>query len=168
MCSDREIYVQRVISITEIKDLIGTDLGVSRWMDVPQSRIDTFADATDDHQFIHVDPERAAETPFGGTIAHGFLSLSLLSAMHTDAVPRVKEDHFGINYGFNKLRFMAPVPVGSRIRGRFFLKDARLRGAGRMMTTYEVTIEIEGGKKPAMTATWLTIIQFDPKDWPET
>jgi len=157
--------VQRVISIMEIKDLVGTELGVSKWMDVPQSRIDVFADATDDHQFIHVDPVRAAETPFGGTIAHGFLTLSMLSAMHTDAVPRVKEDHFGINYGFNKIRFMAPVPVDGRIRGRFSLKDARLRGPGRMMTTYEVTVEIEGGKKPAMTATWLTIIQFDPKDW---
>jgi len=159
--------VQRVISVMEIKDLVGTELGVSKWMDVPQSRIDVFADATDDHQFIHVDPVRAAETPFGGTIAHGFLSLSMLSAMHTDAVPQVKEDHFGINYGFNKIRFMAPVPVDARIRGRFSLKDARLRGPGRMMTTYEVTIEIEGGKKPAMTATWLTIIQFDPKDWVE-
>jgi len=159
--------VQRVISITEIKDLVGTELGVSKWMDVPQSRIDTFADATDDHQFIHVDPVRAAETPFGGTIAHGFLTLSMLSAMHTDAVPRLREDHFGINYGFNKVRFMMPVPVDGRIRGRFFLKEARLRGPGRMMTTFDVTIEIEGVKKPAMTATWLTIIQFDPKDWVE-
>ena len=121
--------MQRVISINKIKDLVGTELGVSKWMDVPQSRIDVFADATDDHQFIHVDPERAAETPFGGTIAHGFLTLSMLSAMHTDAVPRVEEDHFGINYGFNKIRFMAPVPVDGRIRGRFFLKEARLRGA---------------------------------------
>ncbi len=159
--------MQRVISINQIKDLVGTELGVSKWMDVPQSRIDLFADATDDHQFIHVDPERAAETPFGGTIAHGFLTLSMLSAMHADAVPRVEEDHFGINYGFNKIRFMAPVPVDGRIRGRFHLKEARLRGAGKMMTTYDVTIEIEDVQKPAMTATWLTIIQFDPKDWQE-
>ena len=160
--------MQRVISITEVKDLVGTELGVSEWMDVPQSRIDIFADATDDHQFIHVDPVRAAETPFGGTIAHGFLTLSMLSAMHSEAVPRLKETNFGINYGFNKIRFMAPVPVNGRIRGRFFLKEARLRGPGRMMTTYEVTIEIENVKKPAMTATWLTIIQFDPEDWPQT
>lgn len=160
--------MQRVISITEVKDLVGTELGVSEWMDVPQSRIDKFADATDDHQFIHVDPVRAAETPFGGTIAHGFLTLSMLSAMHSEAVPKLKETNFGINYGFNKIRFMAPVPVNGRIRGRFFLKEARLRGPGRMMTTYEVTIEIENVKKPAMTATWLTIIQFDPEDWPQT
>lgn len=160
--------MQRVISINQIKDLVGTELGVSKWMDVPQSRINLFADATDDHQFIHVDPERAAETPFGGTIAHGFLTLSMLSAMHADAVPRVEEDHFGINYGFNKIRFMAPVPVDSRVRGRFFLKEGRLRGAGKMMTTYDVTIEIEDVQKPAMTATWLTIIQFDPKDWQDS
>lgn len=160
--------MQRVISITEVKDLVGTELGVSEWMDVPQSRIDIFADATDDHQFIHVDPVRAAETPFGGTIAHGFLTLSMLSAMHSEAVPKLKETTFGINYGFNKIRFMAPVPVNGRIRGRFFLKEARLRGPGRMMTTYDVTIEIDGVKKPAMTATWLTIIQFDPEDWPQT
>jgi acyl dehydratase len=159
--------VQRVISITEIKDLVGTELGVSKWMKMPQSRIDIFADATDDHQFIHVDPVRAAETPFGGTIAHGFLTLSLLSAMHSDAVPRLREVNFGINYGFNKIRFMAPVPVDARVRGRFFLKEARLRGPGRMMTTFEITIEIEDETKPAMTATWLTIVQFDPKDWVE-
>ena len=160
--------MQRVISITEVKDLVGTELGVSEWLDVSQSRIDVFADATDDHQFIHVDPVRAADSPFGGTIAHGFLTLSMLSAMHSEAVPRLKETTFGINYGFNKIRFMAPVPVNSRIRGRFFLKEARLRGPGRMMTTYEVTIEVEDVKKPAMTATWLTIIQFDPEDWPQT
>lgn len=160
--------MQRVISISEVKDLVGTELGVSEWLDVSQSRIDVFADATDDHQFIHVDPVRAADSPFGGTIAHGFLTLSMLSAMHSEAVPRLKETTFGINYGFNKIRFMAPVPVNSRIRGRFLLKEARLRGPGRMMTTYEVTIEVEDVKKPAMTATWLTIIQFDPEDWPQT
>lgn len=157
----------REISITEVQNLVGTEVGVSEWIDVPQSRIDTFADATDDHQFIHVDPVRAAETPFGGTIAHGFLTVSMLSAMHENSVPRIREDNFGINYGFNKVRFMAPVPVGSRIRGRFLLKEARLRGPGRMMTIFDVTVEIEGGKKPALTATWLTIIQFDPKDWPQ-
>ena len=149
----------------DIPDLVGTEVGVSEWIDVPQSRIDMFADATDDHQFIHVDPERAAETPFGGTIAHGFLTVGMLSAMHASSVPKLREENFGINYGFNKIRFMAPVPSGGRIRGRFLLKEARLRGPGRMMTTFEVTIEVEGARKPALTATWLTIIQFDPKDW---
>tara|TARA_R110002020_G_scaffold316361_6_gene531482 strand:- start:3324 stop:3812 length:489 start_codon:yes stop_codon:yes gene_type:complete len=157
--------VQREISITEIPDLVGSEVGVSEWMDIPQSRIDTFADGTDDHQFIHVDPVRAAETPFGGTIAHGFLTLSMLSAMHANTVPKLREDNFGINYGFNKIRFMAPVPAGSRIRGRFVLREARLRGPGRLMMTFDVTVEIEGVKKPALTAVWLTIIQFDPEIW---
>lgn len=158
--------MQRVISVTEIKDLVGTELGVSRWMEMPQSRIDSFADATDDHQFIHVDPVRAADSPFGGTIAHGFLTVGMLSAMHADAMPKLREDNFGINYGFNKIRFMTPVPAGGRIRGKFFLKDARLRGPGRIMTTFDVTVEIENVKKAALTATWLTLIQFDPEAWP--
>jgi acyl dehydratase len=158
--------VQREISLSEVEGLVGTELGLSDWMEVPQSRIDKFADATDDHQFIHVDPERAAETPFGGTIAHGFLTLSLLSAMNYNCVPRVREQTMGINYGFDKVRFMAPVPAGARVRGRFVLESARFRGAGMLMTTYVVTIEIENAKKPALVANWQTIIQFDPKDRP--
>jgi acyl dehydratase len=114
--------VQREISLSEVEGLVGSELGLSDWMEVPQSRIDKFADATDDHQFIHVDPERAAETPFGGTIAHGFLTLSLLSAMNYNCVPRVREQTMGINYGFDKVRFMAPVPAGARVRGRFVLE----------------------------------------------
>ncbi|WP_322987692.1 MaoC family dehydratase [Hoeflea sp.] len=157
----------RDISISEIEDLVGTELGVSGWIDIPQSRIDQFADATDDHQFIHIDPVRAAQSPFGGTIAHGFLTVSLLSAMQADAVPQFREPTIGINYGFEKLRFMAPVLMEARIRGRFVLKEARMRAPGLLMTTYGVTVEIEGGKKPAMTATWLTVFQFDPKDVPQ-
>lgn len=158
--------MQREISLSEVEGLVGTELGLSDWMEVPQSRIDKFADATDDHQFIHVDPERAEETPFGGTIAHGFLTLSLLSAMNYNCVPRVREQTMGINYGFDKVRFMAPVPAGARVRGRFVLESARFRGAGMLMTTYVVTIEIENAKKPALVANWQTIIQFDPKDRP--
>jgi len=130
--------------------------------------IDQFADATLDHQFIHVDPERAkAESPFGGTIAHGFLSLSLLSAMNYETMPKIREQTMGINYGFDKVRFMSPVKSGARVRGHFTLADSRFRGAGMLMTTYEVSIEIENEKKPALTATWITIVQFDPKDRPE-
>ncbi|GAB5460435.1 MaoC family dehydratase [Hoeflea alexandrii] len=158
--------MQREISLSEVEGLVGSELGLSDWMEVPQSRIDKFADATDDHQFIHVDPERAAETPFGGTIAHGFLTLSLLSAMNYNCVPRIREQTMGINYGFDKIRFMAPVPAGARVRGRFVLESARFRGAGMLMTTYVVTIEIENSKKPALVANWQTIIQFDPKDRP--
>ena len=155
------------ISLGDIKALVGQEVGISRWIDIPQSRIDMFADATDDHQFIHVDPQKAAETPFGGTIAHGFLTLSMLSAMNYDCLPRVREQTMGINYGFDKLRFIAPVPAGSRIRCRFKLSEARLRGSSLMETCYDVTIEIEGSAKPALTASWRTIIQFDPKDRPE-
>lgn len=157
----------RDISLADIKGLIGTEIGVSDWMVVDQAMIDSFADATRDHQFIHVDPERAAaETAFGGTIAHGFLTLSLLSAMNYNCLPRVREQTLGINYGFDKVRFMAPVRSGARVRGRFVMRDARFRGGGMVMTTYSVTIEIENERKPALTAEWATIIQFDPKDRP--
>ena len=157
----------REISLTDIKDLVGTDIGVSEWIDVDQTMIDQFATATHDHQFIHTDPERArAETPFGGTIAHGFLTLSLLSAMNYDCLPKIREQTMGINYGFDRIRFVTPVKSGTRVRGHFKLSEGRFRGAGMLMLTYEATIEIENEKKPALTATWMTIVQFDPKDRP--
>ena len=155
-------------SLVEIMKCVGTEIGVSDWIEVDQTMIDTFADATHDHQFIHVDPERAkAETPYGGTIAHGFLTLSLLSAMNYSALPKIREQILGINYGFDKIRFMSPVKCGARVRGRFTLADTRLRGANMLMLTYEVTVEIENERKPALTATWTTISQFDPNDRPE-
>ncbi|CAN7455034.1 MaoC family dehydratase [Neorhizobium sp. LjRoot104] len=158
----------REISLTEVEGLVGTEVGVSDWLTVDQPMIDLFAKATHDHQFIHVDPERAlAESPFGGTIAHGFLTLSLLSAMNFDCVPRIREQTMGINYGFDRIRFMSPVRSGSRIRGHFTLAETRFRGAGMLMTTYDISIEIENEKKPALTAIWITIVQFDPKDRPE-
>ncbi|UIK04310.1 MaoC family dehydratase [Neorhizobium galegae] len=158
----------REISLTEVAGLVGTEVGVSDWLTVDQPMIDLFAKATHDHQFIHVDPERAAaESPFGGTIAHGFLTLSLLSAMNFDCVPRIREQMMGINYGFDRIRFMSPVKSGSRIRGHFTLAETRFRGAGMLMTTYDISIEIENERKPALTAIWITIIQFDPKDRPE-
>lgn len=158
----------REISLNEVKDLVGTEIGVSRWIAVEQTMIDTFANATDDHQFIHVDPARAeAESPFGGTIAHGFLTLSLLSTMNYDSLPVIREQTMGLNYGLDHIRFGSPVRTGKRIRGHFKLTEARFRGAGMLMTTYEVSIEIEDEKKPALTATWTTIVQFDPKDRPD-
>ncbi|MEN3147797.1 MaoC family dehydratase [Neorhizobium sp. IRAMC:178] len=158
----------REISLTEVEGLVGTEVGVSDWITVDQPMIDLFADATHDHQFIHVNPERAAaESPFGGTIAHGFLTLSLLSAMNFDCVPKIREQTMGINYGFDRIRFMSPVKSGSRIRGHFTLAEIRFRGAGMLMTTYDVSVEIENEKKQALTAIWTTIVQFDPKDRPE-
>ena len=156
------------ISLADVPALVGKELGVSDWITVDQTMIDRFADATLDQQFIHVDPARAvAESPFGGTIAHGFLSLSLLSAMNFSAVPSIREQIMGLNYGFDRVRFMSPVKSGGRVRGHFTLADCRFRGAGMLMTTYDVSVEIENEKKPALTACWLTIVQFDPKDRPE-
>ncbi len=158
----------REIHLSDLPDLVGTELGLSAWIAVDQSMIDKFADATHDHQFIHVDPERArAETRFGGTIAHGFLSLSLLSAMNYDCTPKIREQQFGMNYGFNRIRFIAPVKCGARVRGRFMLDNVRFRGADMVMLTYAVTVEIENEKKPALTAEWLTLAQFDPEDRPK-
>ena len=139
----------------ELADLIGTELGVSRWFEIDQARIDAFAEITEDRQFIHVDPEAAKATPFGGTIAHGFLTLSLASAMTYDAVPPLEGVVMGVNYGFDKLRFLAPVPVGSRIRGRFRLLSAEDKGNGRWLLKHELTVEIEGSEKPALIAEWL-------------
>lgn len=158
----------REIALAEVKDLVGQEVGISDWITVSQDMIDRFADATEDHQFIHTDPVRAAaETPYGGTIAHGFLSLSLLSAMNYNCLPAVSEQTMAINYGFDKVRFLTPVRSGARVRGHFTLTEARFRGAGMLVVTYEVSVEVEHEGKPALTATWLTIIQFDPKDRPD-
>ncbi|HEX5933157.1 MAG TPA: MaoC family dehydratase [Pseudorhizobium sp.] len=157
----------REISLSDVPGLVGQVLGISEWIVVDQPMIDRFADATLDHQFIHVDPERAAaESPFGATIAHGFLTLSLLSAMNFDCLPKIREQTMGLNYGFDKIRFMSPVRSGTRVRGHFTLSDCRFRGAGMLMTTYDVSVEVENEKKPALTATWVTIVQFDPEDRP--
>lgn len=151
------------ISLEDLVAQVGTEIGLSDWITVDQPMIDRFAAATNDHQFIHVDPERAAaEGPFGGTIAHGFLTVSLLSAMNYDCIPAVEDQQLSVNYGFEKLRFMAPVKAGKRIRGRFVLSEARRRGQQMMMLRYQVTVEIEGETKPALTADWLTLIQMDP------
>ena len=146
----------------QLQDLIGQEVGVSKWFDVTQTRIDAFADCTEDHQFIHVDPEAAKATPFGGTIAHGFLTLSLASAMSYDAVAPLDGVVMGVNYGFDKVRFLAPVPAGSRIRGRFRLLSADNKGAGRWLLKHELTVEIDGGDKPALIAEWLGMQMLAP------
>jgi len=141
----------------ELPSLIGTEIGLSRWFLVDQARIDAFADITEDQQFIHVNPELAKQTPFGGTIAHGFLTLSLASAMSYDCVRPLDGVVMGVNYGFDKLRFLAPVPAGSKIRGRFKLLSAEDKGGGRWLIKHELTVEIEGGDKPALIAEWLSM-----------
>lgn len=146
---------------SELAGLIGQEVGLSKWIEIDQARINAFADCTEDWQFIHVDPEAAKQTPFGGTIAHGFLTLSLMSAMSYDAVGALEGVTMGVNYGFDKLRFIAPVPVGSRVRGRFKLLSAEDKGGGRWLIKHEVTVEIEGADKPALIAEWLGM-QFVP------
>ena len=130
---------------------------VSDWFVVDQARIDAFAKVTEDEQFIHIDPERAATTLFGGTVAHGFLTLSLLSAMAYSALPRIEGTAHGVNYGFDKVRFLNPVRAGSRVRARFTLRSVTARSARDWQLTYDVSVEIEGVEKPALAATWLTM-----------
>lgn len=155
----------KAITTDQLLSGVGTEVGVSPWRTVTQTMIDQFADATDDHQFIHCDPERAAaETPFGGTIAHGFLTLSLLSTLAYEALPMLEGATMGINYGFDKLRFLSPVKTGSRVRARFKLADADIRPSGRVVNHYDVTLEIENSLKPALTATWLTIAVVEPPE----
>lgn len=129
----------------------------SDWIEISQERINAFAQTTEDFNFIHLDEARAkTETPFGGTIAHGFLTLSLLSKMVMDALPDLPAGVIPINYGFDKIRFMAPVPSGSRIRGKFTLKDTMNKGPGQYQMVYEMSVEIEGQDKPALFAIWLS------------
>ncbi|MGA8586355.1 MAG: MaoC family dehydratase [Roseiarcus sp.] len=140
----------------ELKAMVGRSF-VSRWLPVDQERIDAFAKVTEDEQFIHVDPERAGATAFGGTVAHGFLTLSLLSAMAYSALPRIVGAAHGVNYGFDKVRFLHPVRSGRRVRGHFTLAAATLRSAREWQLSYEVSVEIEGLQKPALAAVWLTM-----------
>ena len=146
---------------SDLPSLVGQEVGLSHWITVDQARIDAFARITEDEQFIHVDPKRAAATPFGGTIAHGFLTLSLASAMSYDAVAPLDGMVMGVNYGFDKLRFLAPVPAGSKVRGRFKLLSAEDKGAQdgvtRWLLKHELTVEIEGADKPALIAEWLSM-----------
>ena len=147
-----------IASLDEIKARVGTEVGVSDWLLVDQARIDAFADVTEDPQFIHIDPEAAATTPFGGTIAHGFLTLSLLSRMAADAMLRPEDVKMGVNYGFEKVRFIAPVRSGKRVRGRFRLDAFDEKRPGQFQFVHNVTVEIEGEDKPALTADWIGLI----------
>ena len=140
-----------------LPNLIGTELGVSDWITVGQERINTFADITEDHQFIHIDPEKAKMTPFGGTIAHGFLTLSLISQFSEQAGLALEGIKMGVNYGFDKMRFLAPVPAGSKVRGRIVLEDAVEKNPCQFLLTYAITVEIDGGAKPALIADWLVM-----------
>ena len=147
-------------AFNNLKELDGSDQGYGEWFEVDQNRINDFADATIDHQFIHVDPERAlVETPFGGTIAHGFLSLSLLVHLTTSlpvAIPKMEGQLMGINYGFEKVRFINPVLAGARIRAQSKISSFELKEPTAVNITRTITVEIEGQNKPAIVAEWIT------------
>ncbi len=145
------------VSQEDVSDYVGKEVGVSDWLMVDQERIDKFADVTEDNQFIHIDPEKAKETPFGGTIAHGFLTLSMLSRLAAGSVLILDGVKMGVNYGFEKVRFVTPVKAGKRVRGRFSLMSASQKIPGQWSFKYAVKVEIEGEEKPALVAEWLTM-----------
>ena len=137
--------------------MVGRELGTSDWFLIDQQRVDEFADVTLDHQFVHVDPERAKATPFGGTIAHGFLTLSLLVHLCLPFIPTLENRKLVVNYGFDKVRFAAPVKVGKRIRASASLGEVTERKVGQVVLRVDVTVEIEGDDKPALVAEWLSL-----------
>jgi acyl dehydratase len=143
------------IALADFLKLEGQKIGTSRWFEIDQSRIDTFADVTEDHQFIHVDEKAAEKTPFGTTIAHGFLTLSMLSAMIYDGVPNIEGAKMGVNYGFNKIRFISPVKSGARVRAHFTLNALRHPKPTEVTNIWGVSIEIEGQERPALIAEWI-------------
>jgi len=156
-----EIWKKPPITLEAYQAMVGTEIGVSSWHLIDQPRIDTYAGVTEDHQFIHVDPERAKnETAFGTTIAHGFLTMSMMSVMSYEVMPAIAGTTMGVNYGFDKLRFISPVRSGKRVRGRFVLAEAKLRKPNELQSRTNVTVEIEGEDKPALVAEWLGLIYF--------
>ena len=147
-----------VAKLDEIRKRVGEVVGTSSWIEISQADIDTFADVTGDRQFIHVDPEAAARTPFGGTIAHGFLTLSLLSRMAAGAILVPDTARMVVNYGFEKVRFIAPVRSGKRVRGHFTLAAVEEKKPGQWQFLHAVTVEIEGEDRPALQADWIGLI----------
>ena len=145
-------------NLTDIKNRVGEEVGVSDWIMIDQARIDAFAEATEDRQFIHVDAAAAAKTPFGGTIAHGFLTLSLLSRMAADAMLVPDGVKMAVNYGLDRVRFLAPVKSGKRVRGRFTLDSLEEKAPGQWLFRHIVTVEIENEGKPALNAVWLGLM----------
>jgi len=154
-----QVWKKPPVSLDAYQKMVGHEVGVSSWHLIDQNRINVFAGVIEDHQFIHVDPERARrETSFGTTVAHGFLTMSLMSIMSYEVMPLVEGATMGVNYGFDKLRFISPVRAGSRVRGRFTLLEAKLRKPTELQSRTNVTVEIEGEEKPALVADWIGLI----------
>src|ERR1700722_12653086 len=156
-----EVWKQKPKALAAYQAMVGKEVGVSSWHVVDQGRINVYADVIEDHQFIHIDPERAKpETPFGSTAAHGFLAMSLMSNMSYEVMPVIEGTTMGVNYGFDRLRFISPVRAGSRVRGRFTLMEATLRKPKELLSRTNVSVEIEGEAKPALAADWIGLIYF--------
>src|ERR1700739_3780346 len=156
-----EVWKKPPISLAAYQAMVGREVGVSSWHLIDQNRINVYADVFEDHQFINVDPERAKkETPFGTTVAHGFLTMSLMSIMSYEVMPVIEGTTMGVNYGFDRLRFIAPVRAGRRVRGRFVLTETKLRKPTELQSRTNVTVEIEGEDKPAIVAAWLRAVYF--------
>ena len=148
-------------ALAEAQSKIGTETGISSWVTIDQPMIDAFAETTGDHQWIHVDPERASrETPYKSTIAHGFLTLSLGAKFNIEVTNYLPGQIMGINYGFEKVRFLSPVITGKRVRGRFVLQDMKKRSETELLRTSVLTVEIEGQETPALVAHWLGLAVF--------
>jgi len=160
---DQTVDTRPVVhTVEELKQYLGQEISVSAWQEITQERVNQFADATGDHQYIHVDPERAATTFFGGTIAHGYLTLSMThpSSEHPEGIKVDLGGKLAVNYGLNRVRFPAPVPVGSRVRQRVVLTNVEQIGDQAVQLTHTRTVEIEGGDKPACVAETLMRIYF--------
>ena len=147
-----------IATADEIRARVGEEIGTSSWITIDQPRITAFADATEDRQFIHVDPELAAQTPFGGTVAHGFLTLSLLSRMAAEVMLMPETLKMAVNYGCERVRFLAPVRSGKRVRGRFTLECVEEKAPGQLLVRHLVSVEIEHEERPALVGQWLTLL----------
>ncbi|MCB2062293.1 MAG: MaoC family dehydratase [Novosphingobium sp.] len=154
----------QTVDIEELKTKVGQPIGTSEWVEVGQDRIEAFAETTLDFDPIHVDPQAAHNAGFEGTIAHGFLSLSLLAPFYKSGYPKIERRSYGLNYGLNRVRFLAPVLNGKRVRGHFKLIDLVERAPNRYQLTSEVSVEIEHEEKPALVAEWLTFVEVEPQE----
>ncbi len=150
--------MSEVVKKEDLQNYVGKESGVSDWFLIDQERINQFADVTEDHQFIHIDPVAAAKTPFGTTIAHGFLSLSMLAHLASSSTLSIEGVVMGINYGFDKVRFLSPVKVNSKIRARVTLAEVTEKPGNRILMKNSIVVEIEGEKHPALIADWLTMV----------
>ena len=153
----RGVVVSQIVTLEALRECVGQELGRSAWYTIDQERINAFADVTEDHQFVHIDPERARSTPFGTTVAHGFLTLSLLVHLCLDFIPELENRQLMLNYGFDKVRFVSPVKVGARIRAQGRLVQLTERKPGQILMNLDVVVEIDNEDKPALIVEWLSL-----------